>query len=90
MKPIVQFKPKMFMQKTDWLTLAFAGKLVVVEGWDNVEALLMACDYYENEYSEQLQNLFNKLVSDGAYVVVQVPNRIKGNEIKQYLKDKFG
>lgn len=88
MKPVVQFNPKMFFQRAEWLTLAFAGKLVTLEGWDSGEALMMACDYYELEFTNEFLSLFNKLIADGAYKIVNVPNRLKGSEITKYIKEK--
>lgn len=90
MKPITQFKPKMCLQRDVYAALAWAGKLVLQEGWDRTEAVLMACNYYQVEDTDQMAALLDRFIDEGAYSIVQVPNRLKGSEIFQYVKDKFG
>lgn len=90
MKPITQFKPKMFLQRDEYATLAWAGKLVLVEGWDRSEAILMACNYYGIDDTEQMEKLLDKFINEEAFTLVQIPNRLNGQAISRYLKDKFG
>ena len=90
MKPITMFRPKAFLQRDVWITLSFAGKLVLQEGWDRIEAVLMACDYYQIENTEEISNLLDRFINEGAYNVVQVPNKLNGAQITRYIKDKFG
>lgn len=90
MKPITIFKPKMFLQRDLWLTLSFAGKLVVQEGLEKSEAVLMACNYYQQDDVEQVTQLLDKFIDENAYTVVQIPNKLKGEEVVRYVKDKFG
>lgn len=80
----------MFLQRDEFATLAWAGKLVLVEGWDRSEAILMACNYYGIDNTEQMEALLGKFIEEGAFTMVQVPNRLKKQAISQYLKDRFG
>lgn len=88
MKAVVSFNPKMFLQREDYLTLAFAGKLVVLEGWETIEALMMACNYYGIEFSDNYLSLFETLLKNDAYKIVKVPNRLNGAEISKYIREK--
>lgn len=90
MKPITIFRPKMFLQRDVCLTLSFAGKLVLQEGWDRTEAVLMACYYYQIENTEEISSLLDKFIDEDAFAVVQVPNKLKGAQITRYVKEKFG
>lgn len=84
------FKPKTFLQRDEFAALAWAGKLVIIEGWDRSEAIAMSCNYYQIDCVEQMGELLDKFIEEGAFTTVQVPNRLKGQAISQYLKDKFG
>jgi len=89
-KPVARFKPREMLQRDEFTSLAFAGKLVLVEGWEIHEAVLLACDYYDIDDIERIEAKLEKFLGDGSFTVVQVPNKLKGQEIAQYIKDKFG
>ena len=39
---------------------------------------------------EQMEKLLDKFINEEAFTLVQIPNRLKGQAISRYLKDKFG
>lgn len=88
MKKILQFKPKMFLQRDVFAALAWAGRLVIMEGWDEDEAILMATNYYGIENKNTMLDYLNRFIDEEAYTIVKVPNRLKGSEISEYLKGK--
>lgn len=90
MKPVTIFRPKMFLLRDEFATFSWAGKLVILEGWDRTEALLMACSYYSLEYTDRRTDMFDKFLDEGAFKVVQVPNRLSGKKISLYIKERFG
>lgn len=90
MKDVIQFKPKEMLDIKTFKILAFAGRLFLVERWSLMQAVTMACNYYEEEDTEEYINLFCRFLSEKSFSIVSVPNRIKKQDISKYVKEKFG
>lgn len=90
MKDVVQFKPKEMLDIKTFKILAFTGRLFLVERWSLMQAVTMACNYYEEEDTEKYINLFYRFLSENSFSIVSVPNRIKKRDISKYVKEKFG
>lgn len=90
MKDVVQFKPKEMLDIKTFKILAFNGRLFLVERWSLMQAVTMACNYYEEEDTEKYINLFYRFLSEKSFSIVSVPNRIKKRDISKYVKEKFG
>ena len=92
MKNVVQFKPRGLLDIDTFKILAFVAKLVLVEKWEKMQAVYMACNfygYYNESDAVNFSSLFDKFMDDGAFEIVAIPNRIKKRDIGQYLKDNF-
>lgn len=90
MKDVIQFKPKEMLDIKTFKILAFSGRLFLIEHWPLVQAATMACNYYEEEDVDKIIDLIYRFVSEKAFSVVSVPNRIKKRDIGKYIKEKFG
>ena len=90
MKDVVQFKPKEMLDIKTLKILAFTGRLFLVERWSLIQAVTMACNYYEEEDTEKYIKLFYRFLSEKSFSIVSVPNRIKKQNISKYVKEKFG
>ena len=54
------------------------------------QAVTMACNYYDEDNMDHIDDLFYRFACEKAFSVVSIPNRIKKKDIGKYLKDKFG
>ena len=53
------------------------------------QAVTMACNYYDEDNMDHIDDLFYRFACEKAFSVVSIPNRIKKKDIGKYLKDKF-
>lgn len=90
MKDVIQFKPKEVLDVKTFKILAFACKLFFIEKWSFEQAVTMACNYYDEDNVDHIDDLFYRFACEKAFSVVSIPNRIKKKDIGKYLKDKFG
>lgn len=90
MKDVIQFKPKELLDIKTFKILSFSGKLFLIEKWSLMQAVMMACNYYEEEDVEGFVDLFYRFLYEKAFSVISVPNRIKKKDLGKYIKDKIG
>ena len=58
MKDVIQFKPKEVLDVKTFKILAFACKLFFIEKWSFEQAVTMACNYYDEDNVDHIDDLF--------------------------------
>lgn len=87
MRKVVELKLKFYVPRYLFCAIAYAAKLIVIDGWERKDAVLQACDFYEACDPEDVMPIVDRVLEGLLFRVIEIPDGVNAGEYIKAVKD---